>query len=334
MRALVLTGPGALRVIDSNLPSVGPGQALVQLRLAGICGSDLAAYRGTSSLVRYPRVLGHELLVDVLESPGRPDLAGKRAVVEPLLRCDVCRACRVGRYNCCANLRVMGVHADGGLRDRFPVDTRNLFPVPENMPDEVAVLAEPTSIAHHAIERSGIGTGQVAAVFGAGTIGLLLIQLLRARGCIVFVIDIDAWRLEVAEALGAVTIRGDGGDPVDVVSDATGGETADVVFEATGNPACTRLTTELAGHASRIVLVGWNREPVDVDTVTLMRKELDLLGSRNSASEFPSVLRVLSAGAVNAGTVITQRFSLGESVQALELLDDPTESALKVIIRR
>ncbi|MDP9351574.1 MAG: alcohol dehydrogenase catalytic domain-containing protein, partial [Chloroflexota bacterium] len=249
MRAVTLEGPGAVRLVDVPPPDLEPGQALVQLRLAGICGSDLAAYRGTSPLVQYPRVLGHELLVDVLQSPDRPELEGNRAVVEPLLRCGRCRACRLGRYNCCMNLRVLGVHVDGGLQDQFRVESRNLFPVPEGMLDEVAVLAEPTSIAYHAVERSGIGTGRLAVVFGAGSIGLLIAQLLRARNCHVYVIDINPFRLEVAQALGAIAVHGDEQDPVRVVAEATGGEMADAVFEATGNPACTRLTTGLAGHA-------------------------------------------------------------------------------------
>ncbi len=334
MRAVTLEGPGAVRLVDVPPPDLEPGQALVQLRLAGICGSDLAAYRGTSPLVQYPRVLGHELLVDVLQSPDRPDLEGSRAVVEPLLRCGRCRACRLGRYNCCTNLRVLGVHVDGGLQDYFQVPVRNLFPVPEGMPDEVAVLAEPTSIAYHAVERSGIGPGQVGVVLGAGDIGLLITQLLRARACRVYVVDINSSRLDIGKTLGAIPVHGDKEDPVRVVAEATGGEMADVVFEATGNPACTRLTTELAGHASRIVLIGWNRGPVEVDTVALMRKEIDLLGSRNSADEFPSVLTSLAEGVIDARKMITHRLSLDESAEALELLGRPEEGALKVTLRR
>ena len=228
----------------------------------------------------------------------------------------------------------MGVHVDGGLQDYFAVDVRNLFLVPQGMTDDVATLAEPTSIAYHAVQRSGVRTGQVAVVCGAGTIGLLVAQLLCARGCTVLMMEIDVWRLEVAETLGAVGIRGNEGEAVGVLAAATEGEMADVVFEATGNPACTRLTTELAGHASRIVLIGWNRGPVEVDTVTLMRKEIDLFGSRNSANEFPSVLRSLAEGVVDADRIITHRCSLDESAAALQLLDRPAEPALKVLIQR
>lgn len=335
MRSVVLEKPGAVHIVASDAPQVGPGQALVQLRSGGICGSDLAAYRGVSPHARYPLVLGHELLVDVVECPDRPELAGQRSVVEPLIPCGRCRACRRGRYNCCANLQVMGVHAAGGLRDMAAIDAHRLFPVPTEMSDEVAVLAEPATIAYQAVGRSDIEAGQVAVVFGAGTIGLLIAQILiRARGCRALVIDLDPWRLGVAEAIGAVPVHGDPEHVVQAVEQATGGELAGVVFEATGNAACTRTTTDLVAYAGRIVLVGWNQGPVEVDTVTLMRKEVDLLGSRNSANAFPAVLRLMADGVVDAGRMITHQFGLDEAGAALALLDRPHEQVLKALIHR
>ena len=114
MHNVILEQPKVVRIGDAEPATPGTGQALVRLRSAGICGSDLAAYRGTSPTVTYPRVLGHELLVDVLECPEQPELAGQRAVVDPMRPCGGCRACRAGRSNCCANLQLLGVHVDGG----------------------------------------------------------------------------------------------------------------------------------------------------------------------------------------------------------------------------
>ncbi len=330
MREIVLEKPGSITVVGAESPRREPGQALVRLRAGGICGSDLAAYRGTSPLVGYPLVLGHELLVDVLESPERPELEGRRAVIEPLVSCGYCRACRIGRYNCCANLKVLGVQTGGGFRETNTVDVRRLHPVPDGMPDESAVLAEPTTIAYHAVQRSQAEAGQVALVFGAGTVGLLIAQILaRGRGCRVLVADLDSWRLGVAGSLGATPLPE---DPVRAVVEATGGEMADVVFEATGSAACTRMTTDLVAHAGRIVLIGWNQGAVAVDTVTLMRKEVDLLGSRNSAGAFPYVLRLLEDGVVDPKPLITHRFDFAEIGSALSLLDQGSENALKILI--
>jgi 2-desacetyl-2-hydroxyethyl bacteriochlorophyllide A dehydrogenase len=335
MRQVLLERPGAVSIAEVPPQKAGSGEALVRLRLGGICGSDLSAYRGASPMVSYPRVLGHELLVDVLECAGRPEIVGQRAVIEPLIRCGQCRACRSGRYNCCVNLRTMGVHVDGGLQDIFAVDCQQVYPVPPHMPDEVAVLAEPLTIAYHAVQRAQIEAGRIALVFGAGTIGLLIAQLLaRARGCRPLVADIDEQRLSVAGTLGAIPVQGDQEALMRQVKEATDGEMADVVFEATGNAACTRMTTDLVAHTGRIVLVGWNKGPVEVDTVTLMRKEVDLLGSRNSANAFPPVLRLLSDGAIDADTLITHRFPLSDADTALDVLDQGVDHALKIVLTR
>ena len=333
MQKVVLEEPKVVRIAGAAPVTLEPGQALVRLRAAGICGSDLAAYRGTSPMVTYPRVLGHELLVDVLECADRPELAGHRAVVDPMVRCGYCRACRAGRYNCCANLRVMGVHLDGGMQEETALDSRRLYPVPDAMFDDVAVLAEPLTIAYHAVQRSRIEAGEIGLVFGAGAIGLLIAQLLiRARGCRALVIDVDERRLAVARALGATPLMGDERALTDAVAAATGGEMAGVVYEATGAAAATRMTTTLVAQAGRIVLIGWNKGPVEVDTVTLMRKEVDLLGSRNSLNAFPAVLRLLADGVVDAGAMITHRFALPDAGAALDVLDKGQENALKILI--
>ena len=334
MRQVLLEGPRRVSVAEAAAPDPAPGQALIRLRTGGICGSDLSAYRGTSPMVTYPRILGHELLVDVLSAPERPELEHRRAVVEPMLPCGLCRPCRRGRYNCCTNLRVMGVHVDGGLADTATVAARQLHLVPDALPDDVAVLAEPLSIAYHAVERSAIQAGQVAVVFGAGTIGLLVARLLvGARGCRVLVIDVDAWRLAMVERVGATPLSGDADALRRAVAAATGGDMADVVFEATGAAACTRLTTELVAHGGRIVLVGWNKGPVEFDTVGLMRREAEVFTSRNSADAFPAVLRLLADGVIDPGTLVTHRFDLAEAPRALALLDEGQEPALKILLQ-
>jgi 2-desacetyl-2-hydroxyethyl bacteriochlorophyllide A dehydrogenase len=333
MRHVVLEQPSHVHVVDRPVAAPRPGEALVRLRLAGICGSDLSAYRGTSPLVSYPCVLGHELLVDVVDAPSRPELAGQRAVIEPLVACGSCTPCRKGRQNCCVNLQVMGVHRAGGLAETSVVDANRLYIVPPDIPDDVAVLAEPTTIAYRAVQRSAIEAGQIAVVIGAGAIGLLICQiLLRARGCQVYVIDIDERRLATASTVGAHPLRGDRLEQVAALARATGGELASVVFEATGNASCTRATTEFLAYTGRIVLVGWNKGPVDFDTVTLMRKEAEVFGSRNSTGAFPPVLRLLQAGVIDADAMITHRFALQEAEQAITLLDSGAEHTVKVVI--
>jgi threonine dehydrogenase-like Zn-dependent dehydrogenase len=339
MKQVVLRAPREVGVVESRHgAATGEPQstddALVRLRLAGMCGSDVAAFRGTSPLVSYPRVLGHELLVDVLEAPGRPDLVGRRAVVEPLLPCRACRVCRAGRYNCCPLLRVLGVHVDGGMQTLFRLPASQLSCVPDALDDDTAVLAEPLSIAFRAVQRSEIGAGETAVIFGAGPIGLLIAQLLgRARGCRALVVDVDRARLDVAAQLGAVPLAGGGAvaAQVDAVARLTDGELAACVFEATGAPACVRLATDVVRTTGRIVLVGWSHAPVEVDTVTLMRKEAELVGSRNSTGAFGPVLRLLEDGVVDVTRMITHHVAFESAPAALQMLDRG-EPALKVVV--
>jgi threonine dehydrogenase-like Zn-dependent dehydrogenase len=213
------------------------------------------------------------------------------------------------------------------------VDARRLFVVPREMPDDVAVLAEPVSVAYRAVQRSAIEAGSVAVVIGAGPIGLLVTQLLvAARGCRVLVAELDPWKREVAASFGATPLPQDAEALVEAVVEATGGELADVVFEASGSAAGTRLTTAVLAQAGRIVLIGWNKGPVEVDTVALMRKEADVLGSRNSTGAFPAVLRLLEDGVIDAHAMITHRFGLDRAGEALALLDRGNEQALKILV--
>ena len=330
-RQVVLRRPGAIDVAESDVRSPQAGYALVRLRLGGICGSDKAAYRGQSPLVRYPIVLGHELLVDVVAAPARPDLLGKRAVVEPLLNCGRCYACRAGRYNACTSLEVMGVHVDGGLCDETLVRLDRLHTVPDELPDDLAVLAEPVSIAYRAVQRAEIEAGMYAIVFGAGPIGLLITQLLlHARGSRVIVVDQDEWRLGIAARLGALTIASTA-DIAAEVSKQTSGEMAHRVFEATGNPACTLETADVVSVGGRIVLVGWNEKAPTFNTITFMQKEAEVYASRNSVGAFPAVLRLMRDHAIDEKVLLTHRFNLADARTAFEVLDRG-DRVLKIVI--
>ena len=330
-KQVVLRRPKVIEVEELPPPQERPGHALVSLRLAGICGSDLAAYRGLSPLARYPLIPGHELLVDVQAASGRTDMVGKRAVIEPLLNCGLCVACRSGKYNACTSLQVMGVHVDGGLRHEMWVREDRIHPIPDELPDELAVLAEPAAIAYRAVQRGEVEAGTTAVVFGAGTIGLLITQLLiRARGCHVMVVDRDEWRLSVAAALGASVLLSSE-HLADQVAAQTSGEMAARVFEATGHPDCTLQSTQVVGVGGRIILIGWNEKPPIFDTITFMRKEAEVFASRNSLRAFPAVLRLLRHGVIDGSQLVTHRFELANAASAFELLDQGGH-ALKILI--
>jgi len=342
MRSVVIHGPGRLEVVHEGLGPLAPGHVRVKLIQGGICGSDLAAYLGTSPMVRYPRVIGHELVGEVVETaPGDRRWLGRRVVVEPLFSCGACYPCRIGRYNACAELKVMGVHVDGGLRELFDVPVENLHEVPEEMPSSVAVLAEPLTIALQALTRARASNGERVLVFGAGPIGLLVLQAavsyLKAEA---MVVDVREDRLQAARRLGASAVydvsgwSGEGTDPglVAAVREWTNGEMAHVAVEASGHPASMSAAVDCLAHCGRIAMVGWNKGPIVVDTVQLMRKEADVYGSRNSRRMFPLALKVLAGGHVDAGAMITHRLSLGMARTAFELMQDPKAGVIKIVL--
>lgn len=342
MRSVVIHEPGRVEVVQDEPGELPPGHVRVKLIQGGLCGSDLAAYLGTSPMIRYPRVIGHELVGEVVEAaPDARTWLGKTVVVEPMLACGRCYPCRIGRYNACVDLKVMGVHVDGGLRDLFDVPAGNLHQVPEGMPPGVAVLAEPLTIALQALTRSRLTQGERVLIFGAGPIGLLALQAAVSYiGAEAMVVDVRQDRLDAARRLGASLVydvsgwRGEGTDPglIAAVSEWTRGEMAHVVIEATGHPASTAAAVDCLAHCGRIALVGWNKGPIAVDTVQLMRKEADVYGSRNSRGMFPKALEVLAGGHINAGAVITHRLPLAEARAAFALMQDPKAQVIKIVL--
>lgn len=345
MQAVIIAEPGKVDIVTAE-PETGspaPGFVRVALIQGGICGSDLAAYLGTSPMVRYPRVIGHELVGEVVETG--PDAAawlGKRVVVEPMLPCGKCYPCRIGRYNACVDLKVMGVHVDGGLRGVFDVPVSNLYEVPEGISADAAVLAEPLTIALQAITRPKVSKGERVLIFGAGPIGLLVLQAAVAYiGAEAMVVDVRADRLEAAKRLGAGVVydvsgwAGEGTDPglIAAVREWTQGEMVHVAVEASGHPASMTAAVDCIAHCGRISMVGWNKGPIVVDTVQLMRKEADVYGSRNSTRMFPKALEVLAGGHIDVETMITHRMPLSDARAALELMKDPKSGAIKIVLR-
>jgi L-gulonate 5-dehydrogenase len=342
VRAVLVKKPHEVAVVDRHVEAPGRGEVVVRFLQGGLCGSDLAAYQGVSPMVVYPRIIGHEMVGEVVQSGSGADRwLGARVVIEPLLPCGTCVACRKGRYNTCVHLQVMGVHTDGGFQDHFVVPAVNLHRLPEDMDLDTAVLAEPLTVACQAVFRSGVMAGDKVIIFGAGPIGLLALQVVTSYlGAAALVVDVLSQRLKLAEKLGAAATvdvsgwTGPGTSPalIHAVKDWTEGDMAAVAIEATGHPASTTAAIDCLGHAGRLSLVGWNKAPITVDTVQLMRKELDVYGSRNSCHMFPRAISILAGGGIDTQTMISHRFPMSKAVEAMDLMSNKQSTALKVIL--
>ena len=321
MKTIVLDQPRQLSVVDRPGPR-GPGrnEALVRVHRIGICGTDLHAYQGNQPFFTYPRVLGHELGVEVVEiagSPGNIDgiRAGDRCAVEPYLSCGTCIACRSGKTNCCVRLEVLGVHADGGMRELIAVPVRALHRSDTLSLDQLA-LVEPLCVGAHAVARASIEAGERVLVIGAGPIGLSVVQFASLAGAKVLVMDVNRERLEFAREhfqVDAVIESGDGG--IERVKALTDGDMPTLVFDATGNQRSMTAAFDLPAHGGRLVFVGLFQGDVAFHDPAAHRRELTLLCSRNAtAADFTRVISLLESGRIATSQWISHRVPFGDGV--------------------
>ena len=336
MQTVVLEEPGVLRATAADAP--GPpaaGMALVRVRRVGVCGTDYHAWRGRQPFFTYPRILGHELAVEV--SQVADDVAavrpGDRCAVEPYLECGACLACRRGRGNCCETLQVLGVHVDGGMREWLQVPARKLHPSAALDVDTLA-LVETLGVGAHAVRRAAPVPGSRVLVVGAGPIGLSVAAFARATGADVAVMDVNPGRLAFCRAhLGVErTVAPPVGDAVAAVREAFG-ELPVVVFDATGHRGSMEQALALAGHGGTVVFVGLVQDDITFRDPEFHRRELTLLASRTALpSDVASVIAALETGRIDVAPWITHRGALADVPRVLPEWASPDAGVVKAMV--
>ncbi|EEA5334753.1 MFS transporter [Salmonella enterica subsp. enterica serovar Dublin] len=281
-----------------------------------------------------PRIIGHEVTGIVLqEGAGMPDniKEGDRVIVDPYIYCGHCYPCSVGRTNCCENLNVIGVHVDGAMQEVVTHPAHLIHKIPDNVPSEMAPLAEPLTIALHALHRANVKAGEYVAIIGAGAIGLMAALSARHYKATPILIDIVEERLRYAQKLGVPYVLNAADDQViDAIKNITHGTMAQVVIEASGANSAIRNTLDLASFAGRISFTGWPKQETSLPTNLITYKELDLRGSRTSAGEFDEALRMLSTLEINPQDVVSKVVNLDEIPDAVKELDRYPERYLKI----
>jgi L-gulonate 5-dehydrogenase len=321
MLVVMTTAPGVMEIQEASRPDPGPGQALLAIEAVGLCGSDFHLYDGRHPYAHFPQVQGHEMVARVESfGPGYdgPLIAGDRVAVEPLIACGRCFPCRRGRYNCCVRLQVMGAHVPGGLREFATVGTGQLHSVGD-LPSRLAVLAEPLTIGMQCVVRADITDADTVAVLGAGPIGLAAALAAVDRGARVLVVDRVASRLDLARQLGAEeVVNSANADPRAAIEEFTGGDGAAVIIEATGVPPLIRLALDSAAHSGTVVIVGISDEDVSIPVGLFSRKEINILGSRNSTGLFPSAITLAARYAERLVPLVTHTYPLTRTPEAIE----------------
>jgi L-gulonate 5-dehydrogenase len=333
MVAVAVEKPHVLALRDEDPVKPGSGEILVRVRRAGICGSDLHIFHGSNPFAKYPRIVGHEFGGEV-EAIG-PDVQGfdlgDAVVVDPVVSCGHCYACRVGRSNVCANLEVFGVHRDGGFRDRVVVPVGNAVKVSKHLPIAIAALAEPFSIAANVLLRTGIDAGDTVLIYGAGTVGLTVLQVAKMHGARCIVTDLDDARLARAQGFGADVVVNSGRTAVaDAVREENDGLGPSLVIDGAGVPALLEEACRLASPAGRIGILGFSPAPCNVSQQEIVKKELTLVGSRLNRHLLPQVVEWLESGRLKPEAMITQTFPVGEAREAFDLIERDPGSTIKV----
>ncbi|GAB3818694.1 zinc-binding alcohol dehydrogenase family protein [Tessaracoccus terricola] len=334
MKKVQVSAPGEIAVVDSECPVPAPGEALVRVRYAGICGSDLQTFTGNQPFASYPRVPGHEWSGEVVEVNGEAgDLrTGMLVTGNPYFNCGTCYSCRRGLVNCCELNETMGVHRDGSFQEYITMPVARLYPA-AGLDPKHAAMVEPFSIGWHAMNRARVSEGERVLVLGAGAIGMFTMVSALARGAQVHIADIVPERLAIARELGAASAvdLSTTGIP-ELVATATGGDGFDVVGEATGLPVSFLNAIEAAAFGGRIALIGNGKREVSFNQSMLIRKELDVLGSRNSLDAFGPLIQLLQEGRVDISPILTSVVPAAETIDAMQDLLEHTERNVKVLV--
>ncbi|MEE8256257.1 MAG: zinc-binding alcohol dehydrogenase family protein [Acidobacteriota bacterium] len=335
MRTVTLEEPGRLSLGDSALPGKPPlGEAVVRVLRVGVCGTDIHAFRGEQPFFSYPRILGHELGVEIADiGPNATGLrVGDLCAVEPYLDCGRCIACRQGKTNCCVNLKVLGVHTDGGMQEFITLPTRKLHRSERLTPDQLA-WGETVGIGAHAVARARLQAGEFVLVIGAGPIGQGVINFAQLAGARVIVIDVSEERLEFARQRGVENTLQGRDDPLSRVKEITEGNLATAVFDATGNAGSMSKAFDYVAHAGRLVLVGLIQGDVTFSDPDFHRKEMTILSSRNATgADFARILRLLESGKIDPTVWATHRASAASFVEEFPRWIEPGAGLVKGLI--
>lgn len=336
MKAMKVTIPGNLECVEESIPELkNEKSVLVKVRAAGICGSDISIYKGTSPVATYPRVIGHEFAGEVIEvgSEVTNVKVGDHVSVNPVIGCGVCRICLKGRSNVCSDLKVIGVHEDGAFREYVDVPSANCFVVSKDMPWEKAAIVEPYTVAAQVTSRGGVSEGDTVLILGAGQIALTVLQVCKLLGARVIITDLVEERLQRAIEYGAdEVINTSKEDVYEKVLELTDGIGTDISIDA----ACVGKTLEQAAQCTRnagvVVTMGFADRQVPITELQITKNELDIRGSRLNNNKFPQVIEWFESGKLDPMRIITDRFHFTDALKGMDKVKEDPEHTMKVIL--
>ena len=334
MNVVVCNQPGDLELERRAAPIRGEGEVLVRIRRVGVCGTDMHIFTGNQPYLSYPRVMGHELAGEVEEAPPESGLLpGDPVYIVPYIACGHCVACRRAKPNCCTNIRVLGVHADGGLAEYLSVPQAYVKKA-DGISLEQAAMVEFLAIGAHAVRRAAVAVEQKVLVVGAGPIGIGVALFSKLRGAGVTVLDGRADRLAFcADCIGVESTVALSETSGAELGQLTAGDFFDVVFDATGNPRAMEAGFAYVAHGGTYVLVSIVAADISFADPEFHKREMTLMGSRNATAEdFAAVVDAMRGGLVPTDALHTHSSTLAELPEAFPGWLEPSAGVIKAIV--
>ncbi|WP_437180122.1 zinc-binding alcohol dehydrogenase family protein [Paenibacillus andongensis] len=336
MKAIQVVTPGKIEIIEKEMPGINRGdEVLIQVRLVGICGSDMHIYHGTSPVATYPRVIGHEMVGEIAEigSDVKRLAVGDKVVMEPIQWCGTCYACRSGRKNVCTQLEVYGVHKDGAYQEYIVLPEKIVHKVDSRLDWHEAVLVEPFTIGAQANWRGDVKAGDFVFIMGAGPIGLCALQVAKIKGAVCMISDLSDDKLDYARSLGADYVLNPLKDNINVeIERITDGVGPNVTIDAVCTVKTFEQAVEMTSVAGRVVVLGFSDAPSQIAQFHITKKELTVVGSRLQSDKFAEVIEWFNSGNMKVNSFVTHRFALEDIHQAIKLIETSPNEVRKVVL--
>ncbi len=336
MKAITIAKPYEIKLADVAAPVVREGEALLRVLYCGICGADVASFTGNQPFTTYPRIPGHEFSAQVVSIPENDKgiKAGDIVTCNPYFNCGSCYACRKGLVNACTDNQTMGVQRDGAFCEYISMPVSRIIPG-KGLNARQLALIEPFSISQHALTRCQVKPGDRLLIVGAGPIGLFALMAAKVKGAEVTVSDVLDGRLEMARAFGADhTVNAQAENAAEQLRECNGGNGFDVCVEACGQSKTFLTCIEQAAQGANLILIGNGKTETTFLHSILLKKELNVFGSRNAyTTDFEALIDLVAAGKVDVMRMVSAVYEADDAAQAFDALTHNDGTLEKVLLR-
>ena len=336
MKAIVIDKPYEVEIRDVPMPTVGEGEALLRVLYVGICGADVASYTGNQPFTTYPRIPGHEFSAETIEIPENDKGLKKGDVVtcNPYFNCGKCYSCERGHVNCCTDNRTMGVQRDGAFCEYISMPVERIYPGMGLTAKELALI-EPFSISRHAISRAAIRPTDSVLIVGAGPIGLFALLAAKQFAGKIAVADVLNNRLDLAMSYGADGVVNTATEDIaKFTEEFTDGRGFDVCIEACGRPETFLMCIDEAAYAANIILIGNGKRETTFLHSIILKKELNIFGSRNAMKQdFLDNIELAASGKVDVMKMVSGVYEMDKAADAFDALAHNKGDLAKLLIR-